>query len=43
MSQKTNTTVSTSQYYLKRGYNKKNEKIEKITKEEFLIASGYLK
>lgn len=43
MSNSTGITFSSCQYYIKRGYNNKNEKIEKISKQQFLIDSNYIK
>lgn len=43
MSNNTGDTFSSCQYYIKRGYNNKNEKIEKIEKKQFLIDSNYIK
>lgn len=43
MSNKTRVDFSTCQYYITRGYNNKNEKIDKINKRQFLIDSNYIK
>lgn len=43
MSNNTGDTFSSCQYYIKRGYNNKNEKIEKIEKQQFLIDGNYIK
>lgn len=43
MSNKTQVAFSGCQYYITRGYNNKNEKIDKIDKRKFLIDSNYIK
>lgn len=43
MSKQTGKGYSICQLYIKRGYNNKNEKIEKISKQKFLIESNYIK
>lgn len=43
MSIQTGNNFSSCQYYIKRGYNNKNEKIEKVDKQQFLIDCDYIK
>lgn len=43
MSNHTGIAFSGCQYHIKRGYNNKNEKIEKMSKQQFLTDSNYIK
>lgn len=42
MSNKTGYNFDSCQYYIKRGYNSKDEKIEKLNKQQFLIECNYI-